>query len=124
LGPTRRAASADSILGFWSTQDGNGVIAVERCGPALCGRIVGIVRPPGAPIPADAHGASPCGLTIIHEKSRSADGVSLGSIDDPATARRTASSSGSATMDCCTSVAFSACRCSARSNYGVGSQGI
>src|SRR5271168_35236 len=35
------SARADGVLGAWSTPDGHGVVAIEQCGDALCGRIVG-----------------------------------------------------------------------------------
>jgi uncharacterized protein (DUF2147 family) len=79
------APSPDKLLGTWSTEDGTGVIAIEPCGDALCGRIVGIQRPPGAPIPRDVHGASQCGLTIISKERPKADGSWLGEVTDPRT---------------------------------------
>jgi uncharacterized protein (DUF2147 family) len=85
-----RAASAaaplpDRLLGAWMTQDGHGVIAIERCGEALCGRIVGILRAPGEPLPTDVHGASQCGLTIISKERPATDGTWLGEVTDPRT---------------------------------------
>ncbi len=79
----KRAPPPADVLGTWTTQDGNGVIAIERCGDALCGRIVGIRRAPGAPIPKDVHGASQCGLTIITNQRATADGEWRGQIIDP-----------------------------------------
>jgi uncharacterized protein (DUF2147 family) len=72
-----------NLLGQWLTQDGNGVIAIEPCGDALCGRIVGIVRAPAEPIPTDVHGASQCGLTILRDEKPTEDGFWLGDITDP-----------------------------------------
>jgi uncharacterized protein (DUF2147 family) len=72
-----------TLLGNWTTQDGNGVIAIEPCGDALCGRIVGIARAPGEPIPRDVHGASQCGLTIISKEKPTGDGAWLGEVIDP-----------------------------------------
>jgi uncharacterized protein (DUF2147 family) len=77
--------SPDALLGTWSTEDGHGVIAIEPCGDALCGRIVGIARPPGAPVPRDVHGASQCGLIIISDERPTADGSWLGHVTDPRT---------------------------------------
>ena len=78
-------ASPDDLLGTWSTEGGEGVIAIEPCGDALCGRIVGIVRPPGAPVPTDVHGASQCGLIIITDERPTVDGSWLGHVTDPRT---------------------------------------
>jgi len=76
-------ARANNVFGPWTTQDGNGVIAIEQCGEALCGRIVGIVRGPGEPIPKDVHGVSQCGLTIISKEKPTGDGSWLGEVVDP-----------------------------------------
>jgi uncharacterized protein (DUF2147 family) len=77
------AARQDGVLGTWLTPDGHGVIAIERCGDALCGRIVGIDRAPGAPIPRDVHGASQCGLTILRKEKATGNGSWLGEVTDP-----------------------------------------
>jgi uncharacterized protein (DUF2147 family) len=77
------ALNVGSLSGEWSTQDGNGVIDIERCGDALCGRIVGIARPPGTPIPRDVRGISQCGLTILTNEKPTGDGAWLGEITDP-----------------------------------------
>src|SRR5580692_10091941 len=79
------SAHAESVVGAWSTQDGHGVVTIERCGDALCGRIVGIDRAPGEPIPTDVHGASQCGLTIITKERPAGDGTWLGEVIDPRT---------------------------------------
>jgi uncharacterized protein (DUF2147 family) len=79
----RPVAAADSPLGTWSTGDGNGVVSISLCGGDLCGRIVGIARPPGAPIPTDSHGQSQCGLTILQREKPARDGTWLGQITDP-----------------------------------------
>ena len=70
-------------MGAWTTQDGNGVIVIAPCGDALCGRIVGIRRAAGEPIPRDVHGNSQCGLTILKNERATADGDWLGEITDP-----------------------------------------
>ena len=80
-----RAANLDSVLGNWSTEDGHGVIAIEPCGDSLCGRIVGIVRAPGEPMPTDVHGVLECGLTIIKNEKPTGDGSWLGEVTDPRT---------------------------------------
>lgn len=80
----RAGASAPSApLGDWMTANGHGVVQIARCGNALCGRIVGIDRPPGAPMPTDAQGKPQCGLTIITDGTPTPDGAWLGHITDP-----------------------------------------
>ena len=60
------AAERDTPVGRWLTQDKEAVIAVEPCGSALCGRIVGVTLDhPDDPLPTDNEGRSQCGLTII-----------------------------------------------------------
>jgi len=81
------AARADDPVGMWSTEDGGGVIAIAPCGDALCGRIVGIARAPGEPMPKDVRGAPQCGLTIIAHEKPAGDGTWLGDITDPRTGR-------------------------------------
>jgi uncharacterized protein (DUF2147 family) len=77
------AAPTDSPLGTWTTANGHGVIAIEPCGDALCGRIVGIDRAPTEPMPTDVSGRSQCGLTIITNEMRQSDGTWLGNVTDP-----------------------------------------
>ncbi len=60
------AAERDTPVGRWLTQNKEAVIAIEPCGSALCGRIVGVTLDhPGDPFPTDSEGRSQCGLTII-----------------------------------------------------------
>ena len=79
----REPPAAPTVLGEWSTEDGHGVIAIEPCGEDLCGRIVGIQRTPGEPMPKDVHGAPQCGLVIIRKEHPDGDGSWLGEITDP-----------------------------------------
>ena len=72
-----------SPLGEWTTQGGEDVVRIEPCGEALCGRIVGIVRNPGEPIPTDAHGTSQCGLLLINNERSNGHGAWLGQVIDP-----------------------------------------
>ena len=74
-----------SVTGTWLTPGGDGVIAIEPCGDALCGRIVGITRAPGEPMPTDVRGVSQCGLTIIDNEHPADDGAWLGHVTDPRT---------------------------------------
>ena len=77
------SAPADSLSGTWSTANGRSVVAIEPCGEALCGRIVGIDRAPTEPMPTDMHGRSQCGLPIIANEKPTADGTWLGEVTDP-----------------------------------------
>lgn len=77
------ASTSPVPLGDWVTADGRGVVQIARCGDALCGRIVGIDRPAGTPMPTDAQGNPQCGLTIITNETPTADGTWLGHITDP-----------------------------------------
>jgi uncharacterized protein (DUF2147 family) len=77
------ATPQDSPLGVWSTANGQGVIAIDQCGDALCGRIVGIERKPMEPMPTNTDGHSQCGLTIITNERLQPDGTWLGQITDP-----------------------------------------
>jgi uncharacterized protein (DUF2147 family) len=44
------ALAATPIAGRYVTEDGSGVIEIARCGPAVCGRLVRILKAkPGAP---------------------------------------------------------------------------
>jgi len=49
LGVAAHAMAPTSPIGTWTTENGHGVIAIAPCGDALCGRIVGIDRPPDDP---------------------------------------------------------------------------
>ncbi|HVJ56174.1 MAG TPA: DUF2147 domain-containing protein [Aliidongia sp.] len=73
------------MIGAWLTPEGDGVITIERCGDALCGRIAGITRAPGEAEPTDVNGKPQCGLTIISEERPDGDGTWLGEITDPRT---------------------------------------
>jgi uncharacterized protein (DUF2147 family) len=77
------ATPAASPLGTWSTTNGHAVVAIEECGSALCGRIVGIDRAPGEPMPTDVDGRPQCGLTIITNEKPEAAGSWLGEVTDP-----------------------------------------
>jgi uncharacterized protein (DUF2147 family) len=76
-------AEGDSPIGRWLTEGGDGVIDIEPCGAALCGRIVGIeLDHPGDPMPRDYKGRPQCGLTIIHDAVK-VDDAWEGHITDP-----------------------------------------
>jgi len=59
------SADGPSPTGRWVTPTHDAVIQISQCGQALCGKIVGMALPPGAPVPKDWQGQSQCGLTII-----------------------------------------------------------
>ena len=79
------AASAPSAspVGTWLTESGHGVVEIAECGDVLCGRIVGIDRDPGSPMPTDVNGHSQCGLAIISNEKPEADGTWLGEVRNP-----------------------------------------
>lgn len=81
------ARSSASPVGTWLTEGGHGVIAIAECGDALCGRIVGIDRAPGAPMPTDVQGRPECGLTILTNEKPTSDQAWLGQITDPRNGR-------------------------------------
>lgn len=78
-----RALAAPSPQGTWQIENGRGVIAIGPCGGALCGRIVGIDREPGTPMPTDINGQSQCGLTIITDVTPGDEDAWFGRITDP-----------------------------------------
>ncbi len=78
-----RAATMDNPVGTWLTANGQGVVAIEPCGEAVCGRIVGIDRAPGDPMPTDINGRPQCGLTIITNETPAGDGTWFGRVTDP-----------------------------------------
>lgn len=70
--------------GLWLTANGGGVIAVQSCGSALCGRIAGIVLDHAAdPTPLDNQGASQCGLLILSNAVPTGRETWSGRIIDP-----------------------------------------
>lgn len=71
------------IAGDWLTEGGDGVIQIAPCPQGLCGRIVGITRDPGEPMPVDVNGAPQCGLTILTISPEAQDGVWHGQVTDP-----------------------------------------
>ena len=50
LAATPAAAAPPDVTGLWLTEDGKGVVDVERCGQNMCGKIVRVLdRGPGVP---------------------------------------------------------------------------
>ena len=72
-----------SPIGTWAIENGHGVVTISPCGDALCGRIVGIDRAPGDPMPTDVHGQPVCGLTIITGERPEVPGTWVGYVTDP-----------------------------------------
>ena len=81
--PMASAAPSPSVQGNWLTGNGRGVVQIARCGAGLCGRIVGIDRAAGEPMPTDVRGRPQCGLTIITTDRADPDGTWHGQITDP-----------------------------------------
>lgn len=54
---------ASAVLGRWLTSDGDGVFQLERCGPALCGWLVGM-RYTGT-MPLDVWKRPQCGMSLL-----------------------------------------------------------
>ncbi len=77
------ATETASPVGTWTTGNGHGVVEIAQCGDALCGRIVGIERSAGDPMPTDVLGRPQCGLTIITNEKLKVDGTWWGQITDP-----------------------------------------
>jgi len=80
-----RAATNQSPVGTWLTQDRDGVIQIYRCGAGICGRIVGmseIVRPDGTR-PVDRAGHPQCGLVILRETADTHAHIWSGRITNP-----------------------------------------
>ncbi len=64
------------------TEDHQGVVRIEPCGDAYCGRVVGISDfPPGGL--RDIHGAKQCQLIILRGLRRTEDGRRRGTITNP-----------------------------------------
>ncbi|MBN8901195.1 MAG: DUF2147 domain-containing protein [Rhodospirillales bacterium] len=77
-------AAAPPITGDWLVEGGDGVFQIAQCGQGLCGRLVGIQRDPGDPMPVDVHGAPQCGLTLLTaDATPDEDGAWHGYITDP-----------------------------------------
>jgi len=81
--PMASAAPSSSVQGNWLTGNGHGVVQIAQCGAGLCGRIVGIDRAAGEPMPTDVRGRPQCGLTIITADRADPDGTWHGQITDP-----------------------------------------
>lgn len=81
--PPAQATNEPAVAGDWLTEDGDGVIQIAPCPSGLCGRIVGITRAAGEPMPVDVDGNPQCGLTILTVDPNPQDGVWSGHVTDP-----------------------------------------
>jgi len=45
LGATLAARADDGVVGHWLTEGGKGVVAIERCGASICGKIAWYKHP-------------------------------------------------------------------------------
>jgi uncharacterized protein (DUF2147 family) len=80
--PPAAAPPDTALLGEWMTEDHRGVVRIEPCDDAYCGRVVGISDfPPGGL--RDIHGARQCQLVILHDLRRTEDGRRRGTITNP-----------------------------------------
>jgi uncharacterized protein (DUF2147 family) len=76
------AQPAKGLLGEFMTEDRQGVVRIEPCGNAYCGRVVGISDfPPGGL--RDNHGVPQCQLVILHDLKPGEDGRRHGTITNP-----------------------------------------
>ena len=81
-GQAAAASPGGALLGQWMTEDRAGVVKIEPCGAAYCGRVVGVSDfPPGGL--RDIHGAPQCGLVIIKDLVPTDDGRRHGTITNP-----------------------------------------
>jgi uncharacterized protein (DUF2147 family) len=79
-----RAQDQPGPVGLWLTQNEGGVVQIDRCDSALCGRIAGIVFDhPDDAMPLDYRGQPQCGLTIVDHAASDGEGVWSGRITDP-----------------------------------------
>lgn len=78
------ASSSAPLIGLWSTQDHQGVVAITRCGNWLCGRLVGVVLDhPTNTMPLDYRRRSQCGVDLITDAAEVRPGLWKGHILDP-----------------------------------------
>lgn len=82
------AASAQSVLGDWLTDDRSAIIRIAPCGERLCGTILRVLDP-AAP-PNDANNPDPLqrkrplvGVQVLKGFARSASGWDKGTAYDP-----------------------------------------
>lgn len=73
-----RAAAGEALMGYWLSQDHDGVFKVERCGDAVCGTLVGM-RYDGTDIPHGYDGRPECNIRMLTDfKPLSGDSERLG----------------------------------------------
>ena len=83
IAPPARA-NTNSPTGSWLTANGQAVIAIAPCGPALCGHIAGIaLHNPADPQPRDWRGQPQCGDAIIIANPSDTPDRWVGTVTDP-----------------------------------------
>ena len=61
---TLHAAPPAALMGYWLSQDHDGVFRIDQCGQAVCGRLVGLSYD-GTDVPRGHDGKSECGITML-----------------------------------------------------------
>ncbi len=78
------AWAAPAVTGLWLTQDGDGVIAIDHCGGAICAHIAGVILDQSNDqMPVDYRGASQCHLQLIGDAREIRPNLWKGHIIDP-----------------------------------------
>ncbi|ASC04381.1 hypothetical protein WSS15_05510 [Acetobacter pasteurianus] len=54
----------DSLMGYWLSQDHDGVFKIEKCGETVCGRLIGL-RYDGTDVPKGHDGKTECNLLML-----------------------------------------------------------
>ena len=76
-------AAAPSAGSLWLTPDRGGVVRIETCGPALCGRIVGVSWKGGEMPPKDVNGQPQCEDLLLTGLMPEEDGRLHGHVRNP-----------------------------------------
>ncbi|MGH7119075.1 MAG: DUF2147 domain-containing protein [Acetobacteraceae bacterium] len=74
-------------VGSWFTATGKAVVRIAGRNEELWGRIIGILRAPGAAMRTDIAEHSQCGLAIIHADGPHGSGVWIGTVRSPRNGR-------------------------------------
>ncbi|HUH09168.1 MAG TPA: DUF2147 domain-containing protein [Brevundimonas sp.] len=90
-------AQDDALLGRWRTPAQNGVVAIERCGAALCAKVVDAAALRANPDQRDVRNRDPAlrtrpvkGLTVVRAASGGPRVWSAGPLYDPDSGQRAA----------------------------------
>jgi uncharacterized protein (DUF2147 family) len=77
-------AHADSLVGFWLTQEHDGVMRVYNCDGGLCVEIAGVILDNASdPMPVDYRGVSQCRLRLVSDAKPVGPHLWKGHILDP-----------------------------------------